>query len=116
MTAVPSTAPSVTPPAAAVLEGSPHGILIASTFHGGSAVYANERLGDMFGTPVPMEPGGLAAASQGLCDRNGEPLPFDQSPLGLALRLRRPARAEVQYQIPGGDALRLDITATPLDC
>ncbi|MEV3860948.1 SpoIIE family protein phosphatase [Streptomyces sp. NPDC050095] len=101
---------------ATVLEGSPHGVLIASALAGGTAVYANHRLDEMFRTPVPMDPGGLVAASRELLDRNGEPLPFAQSPLGIALHLRRPARAEVQYEVPGADPLRLDITATPLDC
>ncbi|MYW66075.1 SpoIIE family protein phosphatase [Streptomyces sp. SID8379] len=104
------------PSTLAILEGSPHGILIASTRAGGTTLYANQRLERMFNTPVPKEPGGLVAASQALFDRNGEEMPFEQSPLGIALRLRRPARAEVQYLVPGLPTLRLDITATPLEC
>ncbi|MFJ8825449.1 SpoIIE family protein phosphatase [Streptomyces sp. NPDC102467] len=103
-------------PSAAVFEGSPHGIIIASTLDGGTVVYANGRLEEMFHTPVPTDNGGLVAASQALFDRNGETMAFDQSPLGIALHLRRPARAEVQYRVPGERPLRLDITATPLDC
>ncbi|WP_338696982.1 GAF domain-containing SpoIIE family protein phosphatase [Streptomyces sp. Q6] len=109
--------PSSTPvPSADILEGSPHGILIASAREGGTALYANARLEEMFRTPVPMEPGGLAAASQALFDRNGEAMEFAESPLGVALLQRRPARAEVQYRVPGQEPLTLDITASPLDC
>ncbi|MGW8884324.1 SpoIIE family protein phosphatase [Streptomyces sp. NPDC055749] len=103
-------------PSVQVLEGAPHGILIASTEAEATALYANDRLADLFGTKVPMEPGALVAASTSFFDRNGEPLAFPDSPLGIALRLRRAARAEVQYRPEGGPVLWLDISATPLDC
>ncbi|WP_329117869.1 GAF domain-containing SpoIIE family protein phosphatase [Streptomyces sp. NBC_01465] len=99
-----------------VLEGSPHGILIASADHGGTAVYANRRLSELFRTPVPMEPGGIAAAALLLFDRNGEPMAFDDSPMGIALHRRRATRAEVQYRVPGEPPLWLDISASPLEC
>ncbi|MEV0091824.1 GAF domain-containing SpoIIE family protein phosphatase [Streptomyces sp. NPDC050738] len=99
-----------------VLEGSPHGILIASADHGGTAVYANQRLSELFRTPVPMEPGGIAAASRLLFDRNSEPMSFDDSPMGIALHCRRATRAEVQYRVPGEPPLWLDISASPLEC
>lgn len=99
-----------------VLEGAPHGILIASTEQEATALYANERLEDLFATKVPMEPGALLAASTSFFDRNGEPLAFPDSPLGIALGRRRAARAELQYRPEGGPVLWLDISATPLVC
>ncbi|GAA1355432.1 SpoIIE family protein phosphatase [Streptomyces beijiangensis] len=99
-----------------VLEGSPHGILIASADRGGTAVYANQRLAQLFRTPVPMDPGGIAAAAQLLFDRNGESMAFDDSPMGIALHRRRATRAEVQYRVPGQPPLWLDISASPLEC
>ncbi|WUW23849.1 SpoIIE family protein phosphatase [Streptomyces sp. NBC_01463] len=98
-----------------VLEGAPHGIVIASAEQGATTVYSNGRLAELFGAQVPQEPGGLARAATSFSDRNGEPLRFAESPLGVALGLRRPARAEVRYMPQGERALWLDISAVPLD-
>ncbi|WP_420037695.1 SpoIIE family protein phosphatase [Streptomyces sp. cg28] len=103
-------------PASDIFDSSPHGILIASTLEGGTTLYANGRIADLLAAEVPMQPGGLVETAHPLFDRNGEAMSFDESPLGIALRLRRPARAEVQYLVPGAEPLRLDITASPLEC
>lgn len=114
----PQAAPHVTGmdglPFAQVLEGAPHGVLVASAELDATAVYANERLAELFGTAVPMEPGGLARAATSFHDRNGEPMRFSETPLGIALGLRRPSRAEMRYQPEGRPALWLDISASPL--
>ncbi|WP_199548941.1 PP2C family protein-serine/threonine phosphatase [Streptomyces sp. N35] len=99
-----------------IMEGAPHGILIASALRGGTALYANARLGDIFGARVATGPGELYAASTAIFDRNGEPLAFEDSPLGITLRTRRPASAELQYRVPGEPVRWMDITTTPLDC
>ena len=47
-------------------------------------------------------------------DEEGLPVPFEEMPLGIALRERRPAHRVITIQGPDGVAHRLQATAIPL--
>ncbi|MCF2528255.1 SpoIIE family protein phosphatase [Yinghuangia soli] len=98
-----------------VVRGHPEAAFVVSDQDGGTLVHANARAAELFGLPADLLPGLVADRFATPYDRNGEPVDPADSPLGIALRQRIPARASLRYADAQDRALWLDITCRPLD-
>lgn len=84
----------------------------------GKVVFFNQQAEELFGLrhddtgEVPLA---QLAEFYAPLDENGEPLPFDQLPIRVALRERRPTQAKLFVHDSGGKAHRITTTAIPLD-
>ncbi len=84
----------------------------------GQVVFFNEHAEQLFGLrhddtgEVPLA---QLAEFYAPLDETGEPLPFDQLPIRVALRERRPKQAQLFVHDAGGTAHRITTTAIPLD-
>lgn len=84
----------------------------------GKVVFFNEQAEQFFGLrhddtgEVPLA---QLAEFYAPLDENGEPLPFEQLPIRVALRERRPKQAQLFVHDAGGQAHRINTTAIPLD-
>ncbi|WTW96330.1 SpoIIE family protein phosphatase [Streptomycetaceae bacterium NBC_01309] len=99
-----------------VLDDAPQGVLVATADYGGTTVYANRALTEMFRSEAPTEPGALASDDHSVFDRNGELLPFEESPLGITLARRVRSRAELQIFLGAETPLWFDVSSAPLEC
>jgi PAS domain-containing protein len=84
---------------------------------GGLLVFYNEAAGALLGkgfeevgTVGPQEWGALF----GPFGENGEPIPYDELPLVLAVRDDRPAHAELESRAAGGERRRIEASAFPI--
>lgn len=84
---------------------------------GGLLVFYNEAAGALLGkrfeelgTVGPEEWGSLF----GPFDEAGEPIPYDELPLVLAVRDDRPAHAEFEIRSVGGERRRIEASAFPI--
>jgi PAS domain-containing protein len=85
--------------------------------HRATLVFYNEAAGALLG--VPFEQAGNMdreewAARFGPFDGAGERIPFEDVPLTIALRERRPVHAPLDIRSANGEVHRIEVTAIPL--
>lgn len=98
-----------------IVRGHPEAAFVVSDEAGGTLVHANSRVAELFGFPAPLRPGPIPERLAQAYDRNGEPVDTADSPLGIALRQRIPARAALRYTSTAGRTLWLDVLCRPLE-
>jgi PAS domain-containing protein len=83
----------------------------------GVLLFYNEAAGALLG--MPFEDAGRMGPDEwgtafGPFDRDGEPIPFEELPLTIALREGRPAHAELRIRSVKGDVHEIEASALPL--
>jgi PAS domain-containing protein len=85
--------------------------------HSGLLLFYNEAAGALLG--IPFEEAGRMEAQEwgtrfGPIGSDGEPIPFDQLPLTIALREGRPAHANFRIHSAAGEERDIEVSALPI--